>query len=155
MLNLFAFLTGVIMIFVMANIIVSVITRYFFNRPLIWVTEIDEYLMVYVTFLGTAWLLRDNGHVRVDIIYNFIGKKARFFLELLHSAIGIIVSLVFIVNGSFMTLDHFKKGIYNPTILEIPMWIVLIIIPLGGLFLLCQFIRDAYKLIRYSIEKGQ
>jgi TRAP-type C4-dicarboxylate transport system permease small subunit len=103
--------------------------------------------MVYVTFLGTAWLLRGNGHIRVDIIQKFLGRRAQALMELVSNIIGLIVSVVLVGNGFYVTFDHFQKGIYNPTIFEIPLWIVLIIIPVGSILLVVQFLRNIFDLV--------
>ena len=49
--------------------------RYFLNRPLVWVLELTEYALLWVTFLGAAWLLRQGGHVQVDVIVDFMSRR--------------------------------------------------------------------------------
>jgi C4-dicarboxylate transporter DctQ subunit len=46
----------------------EILMRYFLNRPQIWAVEVTEYTMLYITFLGSAWLLREEGHVKMDIL---------------------------------------------------------------------------------------
>lgn len=53
----------------------AVIRRYLFNSPLDWVLDISELLMVAAVFLGTAYILHIEGHVRVDLVLNVLPKK--------------------------------------------------------------------------------
>jgi C4-dicarboxylate transporter DctQ subunit len=135
------FLAGVILVFIMLSVCMEVILRYFLNRPQMWVTEVTEVLLLYITFLGTTWLLRQEGHVKVDIILNRLKPKTLALLGIFSSAIGILVSITLTVSGFQLTWDYVQRGIYTPTAMEIPVSIIIVIIPVGSLMLLVQFIR--------------
>ena len=48
------------LIFVAMMLVVcaEVLLRYGFNSPISWVVEISEYALLWITFLGAAWVLR-------------------------------------------------------------------------------------------------
>lgn len=50
-------------LFIMFSICVEVAMRQVFNKPLMWTVEISEYLQVYITFLGAAWVLKNDSAV--------------------------------------------------------------------------------------------
>lgn len=136
-----AFLAGCILIFIMLSVCSDVILRTFFKAPQIWVTEVIEVMLLYITFMGTAWLLREEGHVQVDIIISRLSPRTVSILAVLSSLIGIFVSFVLTTFGTSITLDYYHRGVYTPSAMEIPVYLILIIIPVGSLFLLIQFIR--------------
>lgn len=136
-----SFFAGVIMAFIMTSVGLEVIMRYFFNRPLIWVTEITECLLLYITFLGSAWLLREEGHVRVDIFINRLKPNTVAFLSTINSIIGVFISGTLTVYGTRVTWDYFQRGMYTPTAMELPLYAILLIIPIGSFMLLVQFLR--------------
>jgi C4-dicarboxylate transporter DctQ subunit len=138
------FLAGVILVFIMLSVCMEVVLRYFLNRPQMWVTEVTEVLLLYITFLGTTWLLRQEGHVKVDIILNRLKPKTLALLGIFSSAIGIFVSITLTVSGFQLTWDYVQRGIYTPTAMEIPVSIIIVIIPVGSLMLLVQFIRRGW-----------
>jgi len=138
------FLAGVILVFIMLSVCMEVILRYFLNRPQMWVTEVTEVLLLYITFLGTTWLLRQEGHVKVDIILNRLKPKTLALLGIFSSAIGVLVSITLTVSGFQLTWDYVQRGIYTPTAMEIPVSIIIVIIPVGSLMLLVQFIRRGW-----------
>jgi C4-dicarboxylate transporter DctQ subunit len=135
------FLSGLILIFVMLSVCLEVILRYFFNRPQIWVTEITECLLLYITFMGSAWLLREEGHVKVDILLNMLKPRTLIILGIISSVIGVFVSVVLTGYGFRLTWDYLQRGIYTPTAMEIPVSAIIVIIPVGSLLLLVQFLR--------------
>jgi C4-dicarboxylate transporter, DctQ subunit len=145
LLNIMMFLAGIMLIFIMLSVCFEVILRTFFNGSLMWITEVSEILLLYITFLGSAWVLREDGHVKVDIILTHLKPRIMAFLGIISSILGIFVSLVLTAYGFKVTLNCLNKSMYTPTAMEIPMALILIVIPLGSLMLFIQFIRRALK----------
>jgi TRAP-type C4-dicarboxylate transport system permease small subunit len=140
----FAFAAGLVLTFILLSVCLEVIMRYFLNRPLQWVIEITEYALLYITFLGTAWLLKREGHITVDVILVRLSPKTRAILGIFSSVIGVIVCVCFVWYGTEVAWDHFRRGVYNPTVLEFPKAPIIAIIPIGSLVLLVQFLRRGY-----------
>ena len=138
--NILAGVAMVVLSLTILSVCLEIIMRYFLNRPLYWVVELTEYGLLYVTFLGAAWLLRQGGHVQVDIMVNFLNARGRKRCAVFSSAMGLAVSLLLTVFGAIATYDHLIRGIYKPTVLEFPTGIVLAAIPLGSLFLSARFL---------------
>jgi TRAP-type C4-dicarboxylate transport system permease small subunit len=156
LINLMTFLAGLILLFIMLSVCLEVILRYFFNRPLVWVIEVTECLLLYLTFLASAWLLREEGHVKIDILLGYFGARSQAFLGVVSSLIGVVVSLVLTIYGAGVTWDYFQRGIYTPTAMEIPVSAIILIIPLGGFMLLVQFCRRSVNYFAgFFIESGR
>lgn len=147
-LDLMCFLAKLIIAFVMFSVALDVISRYVFNSPMIWVIPVSEYSLVYITFLGTAWLLRENGHVTMDSFLEKLPPLGRVWCGIGGSVLGIIVSFIFTWYGALTTYDHFVRGIYESQVIEMPIAPVLAIIPIGSFFLLVQFIRQIARQVR-------
>lgn len=151
----FAFTAGLLLSFILLSVCLEVVMRYFLNRPLQWVIELTEYALLYITFLGTAWLLKREGHITVDVILNRLGPKTRAFLGIFSSVIGIVICVLLVWFGFEVAWDHFQRGVYNPTVLEFPKAPIIAIIPIGSLVLLFQFGRRGYGfLIRFMGESS-
>ena len=55
---------GMVLLFLMMlSVCWEVFSRYYLGRGTAWVIEFSEYSILFMTFLGTAWLLRKDGHV--------------------------------------------------------------------------------------------
>jgi TRAP-type C4-dicarboxylate transport system permease small subunit len=128
------------MIFMMLAISCSVIMRYLFNRPVAWIVEISSYLMLYITFLGTAWLLRREGHVEIDLFTSHLSQKQRAVLRSVTSVGGAIVGLILAWKGALITIDYFRRGVIAMDILNTPQYLLMAIIPVGGFLLMIEFI---------------
>jgi C4-dicarboxylate transporter DctQ subunit len=156
LMNLMAFLAGAILVFIMLFVCLEVIFRDLFNFPIVGVTQITECLLLYITFLGSAWLLREEGHVKVDILIDRLSPKVVAFFGIIGSVIGIIVSVILTVFGFSLTWYFYRKGLYTPTILELPLSWIIVIIPIGSLMLIVQFIRRTCKFVAgFIMETGR
>ncbi len=150
--NLLAALGIAVMLLIVGAVCIEIVLRTFFARPQVWVIEFTEYGLLYITFLGTAWLLRQDGHVSVDLLTNALDREWRRRLALVSAAVGFAVSVVLTVFGVIVTLDTLRRGIYKPTILEFPTWIVLLVIPLGASLLAARFLQRFVALWQRTLE---
>ena len=57
-------------------------TRYVLNSSLGWTEEIARYLLIAVTFLGSAMAVRKRSHIAVEFFYRYFGPTGRHRLAL-------------------------------------------------------------------------
>lgn len=141
------------LLLVVVSVMIEVFMRYFLNRPQEWVVEFSEYSLLYITFLSCAYILKKEGHITVDIVISHFSLKKKRFLSVLQYVVSAIISSVFLYIGAKTTLDHYARGIYNPTVLQIPMAYVLMVIPIGGFFLFVQSLIGLYLSFVKFMEK--
>jgi TRAP-type C4-dicarboxylate transport system permease small subunit len=149
-----AALGAAIFVFITLSICAEVVLRYGFNSPLSWVVEVSEYALLWMTFLATAWVLREGGHVRVDILMQLLSPAALRVCGLLSAGSGVVASLVLVVFGANATWMAFMRGSFKSTGLDIPTWMVVIVIPVGSLLLLLRFLRLFVEYYRGSRDFG-
>ena len=138
-------IAAAMVIFMMLAISYSVIMRYLFNRPIAWIVEISSYLMLYITFLGTAWLLRREGHVEIDLFTGLMSQKQRAVLRSVTSVGGAAVGFVLTWKGVLITIDYFRRGVMAMDILNTPQYLLTAIIPVGGFLLMIEFILRIFR----------
>ena len=141
--NVFFFwAAGVLLLFVTVGTCVDVILRYSFNRPIHWMLEITEYSMLYIPFLGAAFVLKDDGHIRIDLVITFLSERLRGWLNVVTAFVGGVVMATYTWFGAQVTLDYFRRGVPSLESLKTPMFLILMIIPIGGFFFSIQFFRQ-------------
>ncbi len=71
----------------------EILSREFFGSSLPWNTEYCRYALVWVTFLGAVYVRRENAHIQVTALYDFLRKNGRktivFMLDLLRSLLSL------------------------------------------------------------------
>jgi TRAP-type C4-dicarboxylate transport system permease small subunit len=119
----------------------EVLLRYGFNSPIRWVVELSEYALLWITFLGAAWVLRNGGHVRVDILLQYLSPAALRICGLFSAGAGAVTTLVLLVFGVEATVTAMMRGAFKPTGIDVPTWMVIVVIPTGALLLFFRFAR--------------
>lgn len=137
--DIMAFLAAALIIFSMISVSINVLMRYIIGKPLIWVTEVNGYLLLYATFLASAWIMRKDAHVKVDIVMNWLPPRAKVVVNIINSFICIVVMVVILIHGTIVSLDFWQRGVYNPTILMFPKAFLVVVIPIGCFFLAFVF----------------
>ncbi len=143
-----AIFAGVLTILMMLSVCTDIVLRYFLNRPITGVLEITEMAIVAVTFLGAAWLLKREGHVRIDVVIDRLSPSSQALLNSITSIVGVITCLTLAWYSANLAVDHFQRGVTTFTVLRIVTFPRFIIIAVGSFLLSMQFIRRSYGYLR-------
>lgn len=143
-----AVLAGLLLLFITFSISYSIFTRALGFQSPVWTVQFNEYSLLWMTFLGSGWALRRRKHVAVDIITARLGRGGKRAAEVVHSLLGIGVCGVLCWYSSLMTLNLFQRGVTDVQAVDIPKYLVLIVIPAGFLVLTAQFLRNLAASLR-------
>lgn len=131
--DLFAGLSQWALAVLLVLVVVQVLTRYVLNDPLGEVVSITEtYLMPAMVFFAIAALQRNDGHIRVDLLYVTFRGRFKQVIDL----------VVFIASAAFWgfvvyasageTLFSLRMDYEVSRTLPFPLWTALVVVPLGG-----------------------
>src|SRR5690625_539186 len=108
--------------------------RYVLDVPTTWHDEIARYLVIWGVLLGSAVALRDNEHIRVEVLYNFLPKSMKKLVNQFANLTILLFFIVMIVYGFQLVETKFVSG-ENSTSGLLPLWIVYSILPLSGVIM--------------------
>ena len=140
--DVMAFLGGALCILTMLGVSADVVGRYFLSRPIVGMLEANQIAIVWLTFLGSAWLLRQGGHIKMDILEMRLRGRAQAWLKIIVSTVCAAMSLFLFWYGTLATVAAFQHGDMQATNVPINVGYVLLAIPLGSLPLFIQFLRE-------------
>lgn len=146
--TLFGILVVILIAFNMISVSTAVVMRYLLKSSPAWVIEVTEYSLLYITFLGSAWLLRKEGHVRMDLIISGFNPKTRALINTITYALCTIVCFIVAWYGVKVTWDHYQTHYVLPTILRPPSYLIVGVIPIGSFALFVQFLRRTTKYLQ-------
>lgn len=144
-LNGLACLAGVLLLFITVSVSVAVVLRYINFKPPVWVLQYTEYALLWITFLGAAWLLREGGHIRIDTLLLMFSPRVQRGVDLFNQLLGFVVSAVIFAIGTWLTIDLYRRNIMDVRGVTLPKFALFAIIPLGGLTLALQFARNFFS----------
>ncbi len=147
-----AFLAASLLIAVMLATTIKVVFRYGLREGLIGVDQISGTMLLYIAFLGAAWVLRREEHVTLDIVLNSVRPTLRRRMLIVSSVLGGLICLTLAVAGTVEVISSLQRGIKIPSELEMPRAVNLVVIPLGCFFLGLQFFRRAWLFAQSAVS---
>ncbi len=153
LLNSMAFIAGFLLLFVTFSISYTIFSRMAGLYSPVWIVQFNEYALLWITFLGTAWLLARNKHVSIDLLTSRFSNRKKLYFKLFHGVLGTILCLIFSWYGYWVTLGQFKRGIIDVQAVDVPKYLILVIIPIGFTLLVLQFSRQFIKTLKELTRK--
>lgn len=149
-----AVITGLIILTVTLLVSLETILRYFWNISFLGTTELTEYGLLWLTLAGATWVLRQDMHLKIDVLSLFLKEHNQILLSLICNAICLIVVLmVFVFGCSEVIMEYCKQG-YMYSILELPKALVMSIIPIGFFMLAYEFWKKLYREAKALLSKS-
>ncbi|MDX2307029.1 MAG: TRAP transporter small permease subunit [Hyphomicrobium sp.] len=109
------------------------------------------YAMVFL--LAAPWALRDNDHIRIDVVSGLLSPRQRGWIDLFgHIAFLLPVTLVILVTAWPYFLTSFLQNEQAKDAGGLPQWPIKALIPLAFTLLLAQAVSEIVK--RIAILRG-
>jgi TRAP-type C4-dicarboxylate transport system permease small subunit len=95
-----------------------------------------------------AWVLKIEGHVKIDLVVNRLNPRNQCVVNSITSILGAITCLVLLWYGTKVSWEFFERGTITNTILELPSAPLFAIVPIGSFLLFIQFLRRSYGYLK-------
>lgn len=109
---------------------------------LTWAQELCIYLFVWMAKFGAAYGVRTGIHVGVDILVNRLREPWRHRTILLGLSCGALFTAVVGLLGARLVIHLVQSGQVS-AVLEVPMWLVYLCLPLGSFLMCFRFLQVA------------
>lgn len=120
----------------------DVVGTKFFDLPVPGTLEITESTMVLIVFGALAYTQSKRGHIRVEILYNYGGPRARALMD----AFTHLVALVYFSLLCWLGVQEaiYSWGISEATMgtVRFPLFPARLLLAFGSALLLCQLLID-------------
>lgn len=126
----------------------EVVMRYFFNAPTIWAEELSRFAQIWATWLAAAWLLRSRRLIAVGLVYRRLplaGRRLASFFALAWIALFCALASWY---GVLIVAESVALGRRTATMLDMPLWVTEIAVPVGTTLLLAQCLCEILRLAR-------
>lgn len=137
-----ALIAGIILVALTVLVCVDVAVRNLFttfSAP--WIPELNEYLLYGLTFLGAPWVLRDQGHIVVDLVTQSLSPRMKRRFSLVTSVIGMIVCLLLCYYSTRVLIRSYEDNTLIRETWEFPEWWPMLVVPPVFLLLAVIFLR--------------
>ncbi len=128
--------------------------RYLFGMSSNGMLEIQWYMFSLIFLLGAGYTLKHDGHVRIDVIYGRLSKRAQAVIDILGALFFLLPVSLFITKMSWdMALVSFQINEGSPDPGGLLRWPIKMAIPLGFALLSLQGISEIIKRILFLLDR--
>jgi C4-dicarboxylate transporter DctQ subunit len=142
-----AILSGLLILATALLVCFEVFMRYIVKAPTVWSFDVTTFLILYATYLGAAFTLKEGKHVRVDIVRHWLAHNKVLSLTL-DLVINLILAIFWLII-TWKTLDEaitaYKLSEVTLSYLRFPLTIPLIGVSVGSLLLFLWIARDIIR----------
>jgi TRAP-type C4-dicarboxylate transport system, small permease component len=115
-----------------ASLVWQVIGRYVFSKAPGWSEELARFLMVWVVMLGSAAVMRQNGHISVSVLVDACPPGLRKLLLAVRDVI--VLATVYVLFSYGINLATLLKGQLSPAF-EVTMALPYSALPAGAILI--------------------
>ncbi|GHV37901.1 hypothetical protein FACS1894187_15820 [Synergistales bacterium] len=129
----------------------QVVSRYVFNKPLVWSEEAALYLLVWITFLGLSYGIHKRTHVRMTTLEALFPENMRkWTITLMDIAFGIACVMTFLPSVEYFIR---MSGVRSPG-MRLNYGIVYVCVPIGFTLAILSIIVDIGRLWTGDVPKN-
>src|SRR5262245_38318951 len=140
-----AVLAAFLMAAMMAVICLDVLLRNLGYQSSAHFFTFTEYALLMVPCMGAPWLVREKGHIYVEILLMSFGPKVRHRMTMAIGAVCIGLCLVLAWYGFGISLKDFLNAEKDVRSFDMPRWMVSVWIPVGFLLMASEFARYLWR----------
>lgn len=140
--SLTRFIVVALLAVMVVAVFLQVLFRFFLDQPLAWTEELARYLLIWITFLGSAYAMAIKAHIGTEYIQKFLSPLMNKIVLGVAAAISIFFFVVMVQQGYILSARSMTQT--SPTLL-VPMGYVYMVIPISGVLLIMNVLYVTWK----------
>lgn len=130
-----------------ATMAIEVIRRELFAYSSIWGEEIVRYAFIYLAWIGAASAVKERAHIRIDVIFAYVGPRAKAALYAFGDLVMLVIALL-AVYWSFETVAvSWKFGSVSHGLRVSMVWF-LMAVPIGFSLMIFRLLQSLVRDVR-------
>ena len=81
-------------VMLVATMFIEVLRRELLSYSSIWGEEVVRYSFIYLAWIGAAAAVKERGHIRIDVLMQYVGPRAKAALYIFGDLVMLAVALV-------------------------------------------------------------
>lgn len=125
--------------------IIQIASRYFFNFPIGWSSELSVVAWLYMVLIGSALWLRESEEIRFDLVSGSLGPRARRVIGIIVAAVGLVLfAMSFPATWKYVTFMKVESSSY----LKIRLDILYSVYLLFAAAIIVRYAWDVWRMMR-------
>lgn len=125
--------------------IIQIASRYFFNFPIGWSSELSVVAWLYMVLIGSALWLKESEEIRFDLVSGSLGPRGRRVIGIIVAAAGLVLfAMSFPATWKYVTFMKVESSSY----LKIRLDILYSVYLLFAAAIIVRYAWDVWRMMR-------
>jgi len=147
--NIEMFILGWGIIIMAVNTIANVFGRYVFSQSIYFTEELNEFLIIIITFMGLGYVTRKGRHIRMSAFYDMLPDRPKKLLMVVIAAVTAFAMFVLAWYAAEYVAKIARRGRVTPA-LQAPLYMTYIWVVFGFVLTGIQYLLTAIKNLQLS-----
>lgn len=134
-------------VMLVATMFIEVLRREIMSYSSIWGEEIVRYSFIYLAWIGCAAAVKERGHIRIDVIMQYVGRKAKAVLYIFGDLVMFVVAVIALYWSFETVLVSAKFGSVTPGLRISQVWF-LMAVPVGFTLVIFRLVQSFLRDVR-------
>jgi len=143
-----AWIAAILMVAAGGMLTFEVVARYFFIRPTIWAAELSQLCLIWGCMVGMPQLMKSRQHITVSAVTSLMNQRTRRVVEICALFCILVFAVIVAVYGWGIFHESWVRDRTTGSLLNMPIWIVELAIPIGFAMLSVQVVIEINGLLR-------
>jgi len=126
-------------------VFIQIIFRYILHHPIYWSEEFPRFILIWLTFLGSAIAMKNNSHLSVSLLTNRLDVQKRILIQFFANLLSLLFLLILVWGGikiSILTMPNRSAALQMPT------GLVYLAVPVGGVLMIIYLLKNSIELFK-------
>jgi C4-dicarboxylate transporter DctQ subunit len=135
-------------LFAMTLMLFEGVSRVTVGESYHWVEELVRYAVVWSFFLCLALSARRGYHIRADFVHRLLPPALQHACDVVSATCGVLFAAFLMVAGFLQTRQLYRNGLLSESAMDLEMWRVQIMLPIGAAMLLVFYLGALWRGLR-------
>jgi len=131
-------------------VFIQIIFRYLLHKPIYWSEEFPRFILIWLTFLGSAIAMKNHSHLSISLLTDRLFVQKRIWVQFFANLLSLSFISILVWGGIIIT----NLTMSNRTAaLQMPTGLVYLAVPVGGVLMIIYLLKNTIKLFKKNNNK--
>lgn len=133
-------------------VFIQIIFRYLLHQPIYWSEEFPRFILIWLTFLGSAIAMKNRSHLSISLLTNRLSVKKRISVQFFANLLSLLFISILVWGGIIITILTMPN---RTAALQMPTGLVYLAVPVGGIIMIIYLLKNTIELFKENSNKAK
>jgi len=131
-------------------VFIQIIFRYLLHQPIYWSEEFPRFILIWLTFLGSAIAMKNRSHLSISLLTNRLAVQKRMWVQFFANLLSLLFISIVVWGGIIITILTMPN---RTAALQMPTGLVYLAVPVGGILIIIYLLKNTIELFKENNNK--